>query len=133
MDTNIQIFLSANQNHQRNAGGLYLAGLTPAFTFSEEFRLFCLVAFLIFDVGSDGKFIDADGGDKIATIPESALRKFFGFLFDPRTTFSFHYCYSISDRILGWDSKIYMNVFISHMPRVNFKIFPSGNHLEYSF
>jgi hypothetical protein len=92
-----------------------------------------LVTFLVFNVSTNGKFIDTDGRDKISSAPESSWWKLFSFLFYPRTGFAFDYCYSIGDGIFGRDGKKDMNMFISDVPRVYFESFPFGYHLEYSF
>jgi hypothetical protein len=77
--------------------------------------------------------IESDGGDEIASGPESSFWKFFGFLFDPGTGFAFDYCHSIGYRVFGWYGDVHVDVFVSNVPSENSKSLPFADQFEYSF
>ena len=65
------------------AGGFWPSGLTPDFA-EEAWLLECyLVVALIFDIFFDGRLLNTDGGNEVASSPKNTFGKLFGFLFYP--------------------------------------------------
>ena len=91
------------------------------------------MAVLVLNVLFESIFVNANGGNKVAPTPKCPPRELLSLFLNPRRGFTLENLRGIGDRVFGWNNKIQVDVFISHMPSQDTEAFPACNGLEDSF